>query len=361
MGLLAELTYRCPLHCPYCSNPVRAAHGTEELSTDEWRDVFAAGRALGVLQVHLSGGEPLARPDLSALIAAAHGTGCYVNLVTSGLGLTAAIMTDLTQAGLDHVQLSVQDAAEETSDTIAGTRSWRAKEHAAWLITTAGLPLTVNAVLHRANIGSVADLADLAASWGAQRLELAHAQYYGWALLNRAALLPSQLQVAAAEEAMILVRARYGDCMDIVYVPADYYERYPKPCMQGWGQRQLVISPTGDVLPCPAAGSIPGLGVENVRDSALFDIWHYSRAFTRFRGTDWMQEPCRSCPRRHIDFGGCRCQAYQLTGDVDATDPVCVYSPHHDVVTNAVADGQVGPLHPRSNLANNPRRSGVAG
>ncbi|MBW4719172.1 pyrroloquinoline quinone biosynthesis protein PqqE [Saccharothrix obliqua] len=329
-GLLAELTHRCPLRCGYCSNPVELVRRSAELDTAEWCAVFDQARELGVLQYHLSGGEPLARKDLPELVSHAAGLGGYVNLVTSGLGLTAERLADLHGRGVDHVQLSVQDADPATANRIAGVRAFTHKEEAARLIRQAGLPLTVNVVLHRVNLDHVADIIALAERMGADRLELANTQYYGWALRNRAALLPTREQLRRADEAV--ARARETTRMEIVYVIADYHEAHPKPCMHGWGARQLTVAPNGDVLPCPAAGVIEGLGVENVRDRSLAGIWHDSGAFNAFRGFDWMREPCRSCVRREIDFGGCRCQAFQLTGDAANTDPVCSLSPHHGEV-----------------------------
>ena len=335
LGLLAELTYKCPLHCPYCSNPL-AVSQTTELELSEWLRVLDEARQLGVLQLHLTGGEPLARADLTPLVARARDLGFYVNLVTSGVGLDERRAAELVQAGLDHVQLSVQDADRTAADEVAGARVSGHKMAAARAVTALELPLTINAVLHRGNIGRIGPLADLAAALGADRLELAHAQYYGWALLNRSALLPTRDQVLAAEQAVAQARAAYGDTLEILYVVADYYEPYPKPCMHGWGRRHIVIAPDGRVLPCPAAAQIAGLDIDNVRERSLDAIWHHSTAFTRFRGSGWMPEPCRSCPRKEIDFGGCRCQAFQLTGDAARTDPVCHLSPDHHLVQAAI-------------------------
>ena len=273
LGLVAELTYRCPLRCPYCSNPVDLAAYRGELPTKQWYRVLDQARELGVLQVHLSGGEPLARRDLSAIIAHAHQMGMYTGLVTSGVPLTEDRFGALAEAGLDHVQLSVQDESASRGDLIAGVRAHERKLAAAAMVTRHGLPLTVNVVLHRGNIGHVAALAELADQMGADRLELANTQYYGWARRNWSALLPTRAQVEAAERDVQAARARLGSRMDVVYVLADYYEDRPKPCMYGWGVRQLIIAPNGDALPCPAAGQLPGLGVLNVRDEALDEIW----------------------------------------------------------------------------------------
>jgi pyrroloquinoline quinone biosynthesis protein E len=332
LGLLAELTHRCPLHCPYCSNPVELVQRADELDTVAWQRVFDQARALGVLQVHLSGGEPLARPDLPALLAHASGLGCYTNLVTSGLGLTAERLAELVSLGLDHVQLSVQDADPVNANLIAGVRGHDRKLAAAGLIKAAGLPLTVNAVLHKANLDRIDGIIAVAERMGADRLELANTQYYGWALRNRAALLPTREQLAAAGPVVQAAKERLAGRMEIVYVVADYHEANPKPCMYGWGSRQLTVAPNGDVLPCPAASVITSLPVPNVLSSSLAEIWYDSATFNAFRGTSWMREPCRSCPRKEIDFGGCRCQAFQLTGDAAATDPVCTLSPDHGLV-----------------------------
>jgi pyrroloquinoline quinone biosynthesis protein E len=337
LGLLAELTHRCPLHCPYCSNPLELVGRRDELTTSQWRTALTEARDLGVLQVHLSGGEPLARPDLAEIAEHASGLGCYVNLVTSGLGLTEQRMTGLAERGVAHVQLSVQAADPTLADHIAGTRAHRHKLAAAAVIRATGLPLTINVVLHRGNHDQVGPLIELAEELGADRLELANAQYYGWGLVNRAALMPTEEQLAAAAPVVRAARERLAGRMEIVYVIADYRERYPKPCMHGWGARQLTIAPDGTVLPCPAAYVLPGLGLENVTRRPLAAIWYESRSFNAFRGTDWMREPCRTCDRREQDHGGCRCQAFLLTGDAAETDPVCSLSPHHDVVTAALA------------------------
>jgi PqqA peptide cyclase len=352
LGLLAELTYKCPLHCPYCSNPV-AVPETAELALHEWCRVLEEARELGVLQVHLTGGEPLARPDLTPLVAHARELGCYVNLVTSGVGLDQRRASELAQAGLDHVQLSIQDTDRGAADEIAGARVFDHKMAAARTVRALKLPLTINVVLHRGNIGRIGPIADLAAALGADRLELAHTQYYGWGLLNRSALLPTRDQVAAAEQALAQARVVHGDTLEILYVLADYHEPYPKPCMHGWGRRHIIIAPDGRALPCPAAAQIVGLGIDNVRERSLSAIWRHSPAFTRFRGDAWMPEPCRNCPRKEIDFGGCRCQAFQLTGDAARTDPVCQLSPDHHLIEAALQ--AAGPLHQPLRPRVNPR------
>jgi PqqA peptide cyclase len=335
LGLLAELTYRCPLHCPYCSNPLELAAHRDELTTGEWLRVLTEARELGVLQLHASGGEPLLRRDLVEIVAAAHDLGLYTNLVTSALGLSRSKAEQLLAAGLDHVQVSIQADEPAVSDRIAGTPSFRRKVEAMGVVKELGWPLTVNVVLHRQNIDRVADLLALAEDVGADRVELANTQYYGWAWRNRDALLPSRAQLEAAEVVVRAARERLRDRMDVIYVIPDYYSRYPKPCMGGWASRQLTVTPNGDVLPCPAAQSLP-LPRASVRDDPLERIWAQAPVMTAFRGTDWMPDPCRSCDRRELDFGGCRCQAFQLTGDATRTDPVCHLSPDHMIVADAV-------------------------
>ena len=337
IGMLAELTYRCPLRCGYCSNPVQVDPVRDELTTGEWRSVLDQARALGVLQVHFSGGEPLLRPDLADLVAHARGLGMYTNLITSGVGLSHGRLDRLGTAGIDHVQLSVQHADTPAADAIAGMRAHERKIAAAGLIRRADLPLTINVVLHAANVERLDDIAALAADLGADRLELAHAQYYGWGLRNRAALIPSAGQVRRAAAAAATVHERFGELMEIVYVEPDHHTGRPKPCMNGWGSRQFAVTPTGVVLPCLAAQQLPGPPPPSVRKQDLAAIWHRSELFDRFRGTAWMPQPCRDCELRELDFGGCRCQAFQLTGDAAATDPACSLSPHHDLIATARA------------------------
>jgi pyrroloquinoline quinone biosynthesis protein E len=334
-GLLAELTYGCPLHCPYCSNPLELAAYRDELATQEWLRVLAEARDLGVLQLHLSGGEPLLRRDLAEIVRTASELGLYTNLITSALGLTPRRAGQLRTAGLDHVQISVQADEAALSDRLAGTPSFERKLSAARLVKQLGWPLTLNVVLHRQNLDRVDRILDLAEELGADRVELANTQYYGWALRNRAGLLPSRVQVERAEVLVRAARERLAGRMEIIYVLPDYYSRYPKPCMGGWGRRQLTVVPNGDVLPCPAAHTLP-LPRASVREHSLAWIWEESPLFRSFRGTDWMSDPCRSCPRREVDFGGCRCQAFQLTGDAARTDPVCHLSPDHGLVADAV-------------------------
>lgn len=338
LGMLAELTHRCPLACPYCSNPLELDAVRDELTADEWARVFTQGAALGILQVHLSGGEPLARRDIAVIVGHAHRAGLYTNLITSGIGLSQARIAALLEAGLDHVQLSVQDTEETEADRIAGyDGAFNRKRDAAALVVRSGLPLTVNVVVHRANIDRTAEMVAFAAAIGAGRVEIAHAQYYGWALRNREALMPTRAQVDLALHTLADLRLQYDGRLSIDAVIPDYYARYPKPCMGGWGRRSLNITPRGRVLPCHAAETIPQLEFWSVRDHPLDDIWLHAPAFQAYRGTDWMREPCRSCDRREIDFGGCRCQALAIAADANATDPACSLSPLHETM-RAIAE-----------------------
>ena len=330
LGLLAELTHRCPLGCPYCSNPLALEPRESELDSATWARVFSEAAGLGVLHVHLSGGEPGTRRDLVDIASHAREAGLYTNLITSGVGITTRTMRDLWEAGLDRVQVSIQDADAVSADRIAGYRGAFQRKHALAAETVRlGLPLTVNLVVHRANIGRIADMVDLALKLQASRVEIVHAQYYGWALKNRSALMPTGDQVSrAASEVEELRREHQGKIVIDAAMP-DYHARFPKPCVGGWGRRSLNVTPSGRVLPCHAAESIPGLEFWNVRDHSLSEIWASSPAFNVFRGTDFLPQPCASCERREVDFGGCRCQAVLLTGDARATDPVCHLSPHH--------------------------------
>lgn len=330
IGLLAELTHRCPLRCPYCSNPLELDRRESELDTATWMRVLSEAAAIGVLHVHLSGGEPTARADLVELTAHCARVGLYTNLITSGIGRADAMLDALSDAGLDHVQLSLQGAHAQTADRIGGYAGGHEKKLAfARRVVALGLPLTVNAVIHRGNIDEVADMIDLAVALKAKRLEIAHTQYYGWAFVNRAALMPTRAEVERSLAIVEAARQRLDGVLVIDLVIPDYYARFPKACTGGWGRRTLNVTPTGKVLPCHAAESIPGLEFWNVREHALGDIWRQGPAFNAFRGTDWMQEPCRSCARKEMDFGGCRCQAMALLGDAAATDPACTLSPFH--------------------------------
>ncbi len=301
---------------------------TDELSTSEWQKVLTEARDLGILQCHLSGGEPLLRRDLVEIVQTASDLGLYTNLITSAFGLNRSMAERLRAAGLDHVQVSVQADEGVLSDRIAGTPSFRRKIEAMRLVKELGWPLTLNVVLHRKNIDRVAALLALGEEVGADRIELANTQYYGWAWRNRDALLPSREQLAEAELVVREARGRLRERMDVIYVIPDYYSQYPKPCMGGWASRQLTVTPNGDVLPCPAAQSLP-LPRASARSLSLAEVWTDSPVMNAFRGNDWMPDPCRSCERKEQDFGGCRCQAFQLTGDAARTDPVCHLSPDH--------------------------------
>ncbi|MDH6626495.1 pyrroloquinoline quinone biosynthesis protein E [Streptomyces sp. LBL] len=338
-ALLAELTHGCPLHCPYCSNPLELVRRSSELTTEQWADVLRQAAELGVVQTHLSGGEPLLRGDLASVVAAAESAGIYTQLVTSGVGLSAARMSSLVSAGLRSVQLSVQHADSAASDRIAGSRSFAAKERAAAVVRAAGLPLGLNVVLHRDNLDALDDIVDLGVAWGAERIELANVQFYGWALRNRAALLPTRDQLSRAQERVERRREQLSGTTELVWVVPDYFDGVPKPCMGGWGAVSLTVAPDGTVLPCPASGTLLGPDAPNVRDRSLEWIWNSSPAFARYRGTEWMSGPCAGCPRRETDFGGCRCQAHALTGDAARTDPACALSPDHALV-RALSEAQ---------------------
>jgi PqqA peptide cyclase len=337
LWLLLELTYRCPLHCVFCYNPTDFASTGPELPTQEWLRVLQEARALGAVQLGLSGGEPLTRTDLETLVAEAHRLGFYINLITSGIGLTEERIRALKAAGLDHIQLSFQDSSRELNDFLSSTRTFELKAKVAALIRKYDYPMVLNVVLHRLNIDHVGEILSMAERMGAQYVELANTQYYGWAWLNRAQLLPSRAQLERAEAVTRAFRERVGARMQVYFVVPDYFEKRPKACMSGLGSVFLAVTPDGTALPCHAARMLPGLEFPNVRERDLRGIWYDSQPFNRFRGDAWMKEPCRSCPEKHKDFGGCRCQAYLLTGDPDNADPVCELSPHHSLVTEAVA------------------------
>lgn len=337
LALLAELTHRCPLQCPYCSNPLGLDRAGSELETALWQRVLGEAAALGCLQVHFSGGEPTARRDLEQLVKQAAGCGLYTNLITSGVLLDEARLARLVDAGLEHVQLSFQDSGEVGADRIAGFGGHRKKLEIAGKIRAAGLPLTANFVVHRQNLANLESMIALGVELGAERIEIAHVQYYGWALKNRAALIPTRDALARATAVVEEARARLSGTLVIDYVVPDYYAKRPKACMGGWARRFLNVTPSGKVLPCHAAESISGLSFDNVRDRSLADIWENSPAFNQFRGIAWMPEPCRSCERAEIDWGGCRCQAFALTGDAARTDPACALSPDHGIVGDLAA------------------------
>jgi pyrroloquinoline quinone biosynthesis protein E len=338
LALIAEVTHRCPLHCVYCSNPLELAGTKEELSTEEWTSVFQQSGKLGMLHAHFTGGEPLARPDLTELIAAARTAGLYTNLITSGLGLNEQRLRALVDAGLDHIQISFQDSREEAANWIAGAKAHTHKIELSRLVRQHKLAFTVNLVVHRQNLDHLEEMIAFIEQLQPERVEIAHTQYYGWALANRAALLPTHAQLEKAVAIVAEAEKRLAGRMRIDSVVPDYYAKYPKACMGGWGRRLMLINPAGKVLPCHAAEVLPGLSFENVREKTLAWIWQESSSFRKFRGEDWMPEPCRSCDRRTEDFGGCRCQAFLLTGDAMVTDPACSLAPSHGLVEAVVRE-----------------------
>jgi pyrroloquinoline quinone biosynthesis protein E len=358
--LLAELSYKCPLQCPYCSNPLDYARYPDELSTDDWKRVLREARAMGAVQLGFSGGEPLTRSDLIELVAYARELGYYTNLITSGYGLTEDKIMALKQAGLDHIQVSIQASDPVLNDYLAGTESYQHKHDVARWVKQHGYPMVLCVVIHRQNIHQMADILAMAEHLGADYLELANTQYYGWAHLNREALLPSREQFAEAEHIAQAFKEKVAGKMKIYYVVPDFYEDRPKACMNGWGSTFLTIAPDGTALPCHSARELPGLQFPNVKNDSIASIWNDSTAFNRFRGHDWMQEPCRSCDEKAKDFGGCRCQAYLINGDMDSTDPVCSKSPQRGRVdeiiaaaATAVAAGDEKPLIFRNSKISN--------
>jgi pyrroloquinoline quinone biosynthesis protein E len=350
LALIAEITHRCPLHCVYCSNPMQMAGPKEELSTAEWTSVFQQCGKLGMLHAHFTGGEPLARTDLTELIAAARAAGLYTNLITSGLGLNEQRLQALVDAGLDHIQISFQDSREEAANWIAGAKAHTHKIDLSRAIRRHTIAFTVNLVVHRQNLDHLEEMIAFIEQLSPERVEIAHTQYYGWALANRDTLMPTQAQLERAVAIVSEAEKRLAGKIRIDSVVPDYYAKYPKACMGGWGRRLMLINPAGKVLPCHAAEVLPGLTFENVRDKTLAWIWQESPSFQRFRGEDWMPEPCRSCDRRSEDFGGCRCQAFLLAGDATVTDPACSLAPSHRVVEAAVreANGDLEVARPTS-------------
>lgn len=357
LWLLAELTYRCPLHCVFCFNPVDYARSGDELGTEDWLRVLRQARELGAVQCGFSGGEPLMRDDLELLVAEAHRLGFYTNLLTSGVGLTEQRAAALRAAGLDHVQLSFQDSTPELNDFLSHTRTFELKQRVARLIKANGWPMVMNVVVHRMNIDHIDRIIGMAAELGAEYLELANSQYYSWAHVNREHLLPSREQLQRAEQCAQQWRERLGDAMRIFYVVPDYYEKRPKKCMNGWGNVFLTVTPDGLALPCHTARMLPGLEFPDVRSASLEHAWYESDAFSRYRGNAWMKEPCRSCPEQQEDLGGCRCQAYMLTGDAAAADPVCDKSPQHAQVLQAVQRAQLDGPPEQPLVFRNPQES----
>jgi PqqA peptide cyclase len=348
LWLLAELTYRCPLHCAFCYNPVDFAHGEQELGTEDWLRVLREARAAGSVQCGFSGGEPLLRDDLEVMIAEASRLGYYTNLLTSGVGLTEERARALKAAGLDHVQLSFQDSTRELNDFLSHTRTFDLKRRVAGIIKDQGWPMVMNCVIHRLNIDHIDKIIELALEVGAEYLELANSQYYSWAMVNRDQLLPSRDQLERAERVTAEWRERIGDRMTMYFVVPDYYETRPKKCVNGWGNVFLTVTPDGTALPCHTARMLPGLAFPNVREMDIGRIWYDSEGFNRYRGDGWMSPTCRTCPEKERDLGGCRCQAYMLTGDPTATDPVCDKSPHHHLITAAVDAAQHAPRTPET-------------
>jgi PqqA peptide cyclase len=348
LALIAEVTHRCPLHCVYCSNPVELAGTSSELSTAEWMNVFEQAGKLGMLHAHFTGGEPLARTDLQELIASARAAGLYTNLITSGIGLSEQRLQALVDAGLDHIQISFQDSREEPANWIAGAKAHAHKIELARAIRRyvdqRKLAFTVNLVVHRQNLNHLEEMIAFIEQLNPERVEIAHAQYYGWALANRAALMPTKAQLEKAVAIVAEAEMRLAGRMRIDSVVPDYYAKYPKACMGGWGRRLMLINPAGKVLPCHAAEVLPEMSFENVRENTLQWIWQESSSFQHFRGENWMPEPCRSCERRTEDFGGCRCQAFLLAGDAAVTDPACSLAPSHNIVEAAVREANASDI-----------------
>jgi pyrroloquinoline quinone biosynthesis protein E len=339
IGMLAELTHRCPLQCAYCSNPLELLKANREMTTESWLSLFDQAADLGVLQIHLSGGEPTLRPDLEVLVGRLRDRGIYTNLITAGVGIRHGRIDDLAQAGLDHVQISFQGAFAATTAKIGNYQDAQSRKiETAKAVRAAGLPLTINAPVHRHNINEIPAFIELALDLDAERLEIANVQYAGWALLNRHALMPDRAAVERQVEIVQEAQARLHGILAIDFVTPDYFAIYPKPCMGGWARDAFVVTPDGTVLPCHAAGTIPNLTFERFGEVRLADIWYSSPAFSAFRGTDWMLEPCRSCDRKEIDWGGCRCQAMAIAGDARQTDPACIKSPLHARMSASIAD-----------------------
>ncbi len=342
--LLAELTYACPLQCPYCSNPIDYAKYHAELDTEDWKRVLTQARKMGAVQLGFSGGEPLIRKDLPELVKHSRDLGYYSNLITSGYGLSEEKIIQLKEAGLDHIQVSIQASTQELNDHIAGTSSFQHKKDVAHLVKKHGYPMVLCVVIHRENIHQMPQILEMAEELGADYLELANTQYYGWAHANRDLLLPTKEQFEQAEQVAQAVKEKVAGKMKIYYVVPDFHEDRPKACMNGWGTTFLTIAPDGVALPCHSARDLPGLDCPNIKDFSIEEIWHESKAFNFFRGFEWMKEPCSSCDEKEKDFGGCRCQAYLLTGDMNNTDPVCSKSPNHKVIEEAVASARASAL-----------------
>jgi pyrroloquinoline quinone biosynthesis protein E len=357
LWLLAEVTYRCPLHCAFCYNPVDFAKYEQELSTEVWLRVLREARQLGAVQCGFSGGEPLLRDDLEILVKEARSLGYYTNLITSGVGLTEERLGAFKTAGLDHIQLSFQDSTRELNDFLTNTRTFDLKQKVATAIKAHGYQMVVNCVIHRHNIEHIGQIIAMADEIGAEYLELANSQWYGWSMLNRDSLMPSRVQLIEAERVTNEWKEKLAGRMRIFFVVPDYHENKPKRCMNGWGEVFLVVTPDGTALPCHTARMLPGLDFPNVRDISMGEIWRDSDGFNRYRGDDWMEEPCRSCERKGEDHGGCRCQAFMLTGNANAADPVCVKSEHHHLVEEAVTRADHPPRAAQPLIYRDPKES----
>ena len=341
LWLLAEVTYRCPLHCAFCYNPTDYdKHTKNELSTEEWIKALREARKMGAIQLGISGGEPLLRDDIEEIVAEAHKLGYYSNLITSGVGLTEKRIQAFKEGGLDHIQLSMHDITEEINNFITNTKTFELKKKVAAMIKGHGYPMVLNVVIHRYNIGHVDKILEMAEALGADYVELANTQYYGWSLVNRSQLMPTREQLAEAERMTNAFRERVGNKMKVFFVIPDYFSDRPKKCMNGWGEVFMIVTANGDVLPCHSARSLPGLSFPNVRENGLEWAWNESPAFNKYRGMDWLKEPCRSCDEKENDLGGCRCQSYLLSGDAEAADPVCTKSPHRHLIDEAIKDSQ---------------------
>ncbi len=336
--LIAEITYRCPLQCPYCSNPLQLNRFRNELDTGTWKRILSEASEIGIVQVHFTGGEPLLRTDVGELIAHAKKSGLYSHLITAGVNTSKEQLESLRHSGLDAIQISIQDTVPDENDRLAGCPSFSKKKLAVTNAKETGLPVTLNIVLHRHNLDRIEEMIQLAQDWQVDRLELAHTQYLGWAFHNRNSLIPSRTQVEHAQQVVDHLRETDSSGLQILHVLPDYYQSWPKPCLQGWGRIFMTVTPDGVLLPCQASRDIPELSFPRVSNSSLHEAWFNSSVFRKFRGTDWMPEPCRTCDRRHIDYGGCRCQAFLLTGDVHQTDPVCTFAPEHEQIQHLIQE-----------------------
>ena len=341
LWLLAEITYRCPLHCAFCYNPTDYAdHTKNELNTDEWIKVLRDARKMGALQLGISGGEPLLRDDIEDIVTEANQLGYYSNLITSGVGLTEKRIDAFKAGGLDHIQLSMHDITEEISNFVTDTKTFKLKQKVAAMIKDRGYPMVLNVVIHRYNIGHIKEILEMAEKLGADYVELANTQYYGWSLINRNQLMPTKEQIDEAEKITNEFREYIGNKMKIFFVVPDYYAERPKKCMNGWGEVFMIVTANGDVLPCHSARVLPNIDFPNVKNDQLNEIWYDSSAFNKYRGDGWMKEPCRSCSEKENDLGGCRCQAFLLSGDAEGADPICTKSPHRHLIDQALEDSK---------------------